>query len=190
MRRFILFALLVVPQALSSQTRKPVPAPARATLRIPDAPHPPLDPPATRVEYDEFNRSTVVTMGDRVVAGDLGFSGLFSYAGKTPRVPSIVLFSIHGKAEEWQFLDCHFVNMLVDGAPVRLSEAEHHGHVGSGYVLEFISFSTSPSQLVRMAMGKEVRGRLCNVDFTLSDEDRAALREFASRMKPESRVAR
>jgi hypothetical protein len=186
MRRVALLLMLAVPSVVPAQAKKPIAARAPAGLRIPDPPNPPLMFPSTRVEYDEFDRTTTVALGDRWLVGQLALNGRFVYLGKTPRVPPLVLFTLRSQSEEWEYLRCHFVDMLADGTPVRLGKPEHDGHVGNGYVIEFVNFTVAPTQLFRMAAAKQVRGRICNVEFTLSDEDRLALQEFASRMKAPS----
>lgn len=80
-------------------------------------------------------------------------------------------------SDEWEYLECHSLTLLIDGRrlPVRTT---HDGRVSRG-VLEFIEFDLPRAELARWAKAKSIEGKLCNTEFTLSDEVRGVIAEYA-----------
>lgn len=88
-----------------------------------------------------------------------------------------VPMTIVARADDWRFLKCHGLNWLLDGARLQ-TPTEHDGHVGRGYVLEFISFRLTYADFVQLSQAQTVRGKLCNTEFALLPSQIALLREF------------
>jgi hypothetical protein len=77
---------------------------------------------------------------------------------------------------EWEYLECHFVDALADDSPLKLSESEHDGDVGDGYVIEHVTVHMELAEFQKLAFAKEAKIRVCNTVFTLSPEVLAQLR--------------
>lgn len=81
-------------------------------------------------------------------------------------------------AKSWRYLECHTTRWLVDGE--RLSvEAEHHGKVMDGGVIENLAFDLSAKDLARIAAAESVEYRVCNDEYTLTEAQKAGLGKVA-----------
>ena len=107
---------------------------------------------------------------------------LYSYEGDTPSVPLVVGFSLWSLNDDWEYLKCHTLNLLVDGSPLAI-ETEHEGEVMPGAnVLEAVIGEISPQTFLTIVNASEVEGKLCNAEFKLSRQQMTALKDVASRM--------
>jgi hypothetical protein len=138
-------------------------------------------------EFDRFKGNTVVALDTRPAEYSRGpgsLSVLYAYKGNTPVVPSEVYFRLVSEADDWQYLKCHMLTLLLDDQISMEPKTEHDGSVGNGYVLEFVMSALSVDEFLQIVNAKKVEGKLCNTEFVLSKEQMEALRDIASRMQP------
>ncbi len=148
---------------------------------------------AVTEEYDRFTGNTKVSLdperNEMVTEPQGSLSIIYSYEGETPSIPLVVGFSLWSLNDDWEYLRCHTLNLLVDGAPLAI-ETEHDGEIMPGAnVLEAVIGEISPRTLLTIANAKEVEAKLCNTEFKLSRQQMTALKDVASRMSdklPES----
>jgi len=137
------------------------------------------------VKYDEFNKVNVVRIDKLELLTDddhisfLMFTALAVHQPNKPNTSS-ALITLMSQSESWQYLQCHHVVFLADGEPVQLQEVKHDGRVGRGYVLEFVRVDIPALTFRQMANSLELRGRLCNTEFTFSQEQRKTLQNFTA----------
>ncbi len=137
--------------------------------------------------YDRFKGETTVSL-----APDLlntrntpnNWSVFFSYKGETPAPPLSVLAVLWYVADEWTYLNCHSLDLLLDGNTTISPKTEHDGDVKTGYVIERVLFQLTTSEFLQIANAKTVEGKLCNTEFALSEGQIQAMRDTASRMLP------
>ncbi len=105
-----------------------------------------------------------------------------------PGPPGLVaIFDVNSVSHDgWRYLDCHRLNMLVDGVPLAIPEAEHRGTVGRTYVLEHVWVPLTVEVLERLANAEVVRFRVCTSAFTMPSGFGAALRDLRSRATGET----
>lgn len=131
------------------------------------------------VERDEFTGQTNV-MAEALMP-PFGFTvRLITTAEAAHAVGASLSFS--RPSEHWRYLRCHSVDMLVDGQPLSLGRAEHDGSVYMGGVGETVSVQLTPDALRRVTTAREVRVRVCNDAWTLSDEMLSALHRVGAQL--------
>lgn len=81
----------------------------------------------------------------------------------------------------WRYLTCHRTNMLVDGRPFLLPEADHDGTIGRSSVTETVSFFLSREQVMELLPAMEIKIRVCTDVFTLPLETGTRLSDLVSR---------
>jgi hypothetical protein len=81
-------------------------------------------------------------------------------------------------SERWRYLRCHSVDMLVDGQPVALGESDHDGSVFRGGVSEHVTVDLDPAALRLVTTAHEVRVRVCNDSWTISQEMLSAMQRI------------
>ncbi len=87
--------------------------------------------------------------------------------------------------DDWRWLGCHRWAWLVDSARTDLGETIHEGRVGTGFVLELVANPSVPFATVKkLASAKEVRVKVCNDAWTLSNAEMADLRRFVELLTP------
>lgn len=137
-------------------------------------------------EFDRFSGATSVRADPnptKVYNGERNFSVGYSYKGTTPTIPDVVVFSFWSVAEDWQYLKCHSVALLVDGEQMPL-ESEHDGEVMSPKVLEMVHVPIDVDRFLQIVNAKKVEGQICNDEFVFTDKQMEAMRDVASRMQP------
>lgn len=84
--------------------------------------------------------------------------------------------------QDWKYLSCHETHWLVDNHPMRaLPAAAHNGHVGSGFVLEFIIQPLPSLQVVRQfAAAKKIEFEVCGDQFAFDAADMRNLAELSA----------
>ena len=137
-------------------------------------------------EYDRFKGHTMVSLEpdldemDSLTQGSLWVA--YSYDGETPHSPSFVGFSLWSVNEDWEYLNCHSLDLLIDGSPLSL-DTEHEGDVMSGgLVSETVIGQLGTRDFLTLVNAGLVEGKLCNTEFKLSREQMQALKDVASRM--------
>jgi hypothetical protein len=70
----------------------------------------------------------------------------------------------------WRYMECHNTCWLLDSTKFDLPQPVHKGHVGSGFVVEFLTINgLTLSQLEQMAQTQQLEFRICNDDFTAKE---------------------
>lgn len=140
------------------------------------------------VKFDRFKNQTdlVIGPGD----GKPSSPSLFvvaSFPGEHPaKAPAVAFFSFHSTSKDWEYLRCHETDLLLDGQSLHI-ETKHDGTVGSGYVSEYVEGRVTFEKLKRIASAKKVEVKICNTEFSLSDDDMTDLRQLVTLATP-SRV--
>lgn len=136
-------------------------------------------------QFDRFTGKTEVSLEpdysemDSLRQGSLWV--YYSYDGQTPSVPPIIAFALWSMNDNWEYLNCHSLKLLVDDTPMSL-DADHLGEVMSGSVSETVIAKVGVRDFLTIVNAKTVEGRLCNTEFKLSAEQQNALKDVASRM--------
>ena len=135
-----------------------------------------------KVEYDRFKGQSTVALSPDIAALDAQPQlTLFTFfKGTQPTRPDFVAMTFWSTHKDWEYLKCHSVSTLVDGAPFKLPDSKHDGTVGSGYVVERVKVTIPFDDLERMARGKSVEFRICNTEFALDDNMRGKVRQFVA----------
>lgn len=133
------------------------------------------------VEKDKFTGKTTYSTspykykinGDRYKVG-------ISYT-ENSKIYSVL---IHGTSTSgWRYLDFHPVVALCDNQPIDFGETKHDGSIGSGYVLEFISFYIENSMMKRISNCKDFKYRVGIDEVTVPYGDRESWRRLADLQK-------
>ena len=91
--------------------------------------------------------------------------------------------------EEWTYLRCHSVSMLVDGKKVRLPAADHEGDVISGrLVSETIKLTASKALVAAIAEAKVVEVQVCNDEWRLPQKAIDGAKRVIASMSPQTKV--
>ncbi len=122
----------------------------------------------TRV--DEFTRARSIEYRSEVGGLLTSFAGGSGYA--------FLMLSSGGR--EWRYLECHHVNMLVNGAPVDVGAAEHRGTVHAGGVGESVTINLAPDLLRTLQSAMTIRFRICRDTFSFEPGAVVRIRDFAT----------
>ena len=126
-----------------------------------------------------------LTLAAPTVINDQPISQISSSTLSAPFAPRLFISS---SSQEWLYLDCHDLNLLIDGVRTSL-DTEHDGEVSeigalepSVSVDETIYASIPVKILKSIASAEVVRGRLCFTEFTLSESQKALIAKFLDRL--------
>lgn len=86
---------------------------------------------------------------------------------------------LHAAFDNWHYLNCHGVSMLIDGARVPHIVSEHHGDVDRNGVYESIRFPINAEIVDHLARAQLVEFKVCNDEFRV---DPALAREFGCKV--------
>ena len=138
-------------------------------------------------EFDRFNGTTNVVLlpdaADTVDNPQGSLAVVYHYNGTTPVPPGLVLLAFSSWHDDWQFLECHDLTLLVDGRSMPL-ETTHDGSVESGFVSEQVISEITLRDFLTIVNANKVEGQLCRMEFELTSSQMEALRDVASRMQP------
>jgi hypothetical protein len=155
------------------------PAPIRITA---PAAVPPVED-KVEVKFDRFKNQTTVNFPSvkRLVAradSHLTPEWFASFAGQTPStIPSILSLTFWKYNKTWQYLRCHSLAILADGASVQLPPAKHDGDVRQGYVSERITVIVSLATARKLSESHLVEFKVCNTEGRFSEGDLQGLRD-------------
>jgi hypothetical protein len=129
------------------------------------------------IQTDEFTKEIVIRYSTPHFDGGnlIHFMTMKARSGHV--FPVNVLFDF-ASTTDWEYLKCHSVQGLADDVPLVLSDAEHDGEVGEGYVSESVTTDMELSEFKKLAFAKEAKFRVCNTVFTLTPEMLANLQLF------------
>ena len=138
-------------------------------------------------EFDRFYGVTnVVLLPDAVDAKDNPQGSLvvvYHYNETTPAPPDLISLAFASFHDDWQFLECHNLTLLVDGRSMPL-ETTYDGSVESGFVSEQVISEITLRDFLTIVNANKVEGQLCRMEFELTSSQMEALRDVASRMQP------
>ncbi len=152
----------------------------------------PVQPPVPTwsAERDEFNGIAHARFAATPVfdsgypPGEPGFSILLFYETDAPRG----FISINSVNPRWRWLECHHVDLLIDGEPAAISPCEHDGGIGSTrggvYIMEHVRVRFEADTAYRLAQARTVRGRVCSEVFDLPPAAVEGLRGIAQYLPP------
>lgn len=93
-------------------------------------------------------------------------------------------FLLTGGFHGWKYLRCNETHWLIDGKPVELQKAVHHGDVANGgYVVETMIQPLDASQLKSMNAVKSVEYKVCNDEYAFDQDDLSGLLEIANKLQ-------
>ncbi|MCD4712065.1 MAG: hypothetical protein K8R73_02170 [Clostridiales bacterium] len=133
--------------------------------------------------YDKFDDSTRYSMSlFGVVRGSglrIGVSAYHSGKGLTSKnhIRYYINFENHS-SDGWKYLKYCPLRFIVDGKVSNFGELDHDGHVGNGYVLEFMNASVQRTFLNKLAFAKEAEFKLGITIGTFSTEMKEGLQVF------------
>jgi hypothetical protein len=176
-------AVIELLRGAPSRTRRGTSPPATApSVAIPDRPTA-SHSGELKVEFDRFRNYTTASLSNIPLGKGLNLAAYYLMPGNTPGRPERVIFMLTSSSDDWRYLRCHSIDLLVDGIPYSVGRTDHDGRVGTGYVLEFITFSVPTDEFLRMAVATRVEGKVCNTEFALLPSDMIGMVDLASRMK-------
>ena len=144
-------------------------------------------------DYDKFTAKTSVCLSlarNPTYVDSLEPTFCYSYPGTTPTLPAAVTIWLHRYAENWAYLNCHGLTLLVDGSVRIPVDTQFKGEVVTspsilaGHVREDVIGSISTREFLRLVNADRVEAKLCGTEFQIRTEHLKALREMASRMEP------
>lgn len=123
--------------------------------------------------YDEYKGEEYLVLHSMHVG-----SFVYMSVGKTSHLPRprLTMFSTSTHKEGWRFLRCHSLYLLADGERISTTDPIHQGEIGRSVLNEWVRVLVKDEELEKMAYAKNVKGRLCNYEFTLSPEQIAQVR--------------
>jgi len=138
--------------------------------------------------YDKFRDETNVTIPIPQEHGTLPrLWALSTYKGRIiTSHPPFVLINFVSESEDWEYLKCNDVNLLADEARVSILDTNHDGHVGDGYVLEYLTSKVSWDEAKKLSTAKSIEVKICNTVFSLSPNNISDLKEFISLLTPKT----
>lgn len=180
------------------------PAPTEPTPRVPSTPT--SDFPVVvrtdhgypiETEYDEFDDDSTISVEIEDLRDSVTGGGIFGVRGlelwifdvfdgrQRESAPTGVMMRIlvrGSSSSSWRYIDCHSLSVLADEH--RFSpRTEWDGSVGTD--LEFIYSSWQIADFLKIANSASIRMKLCNTEMNLSENQVAAIRDFAARLKPQ-----
>lgn len=105
--------------------------------------------------------------------------GVSSYAFylKDTAEPAAYGLSLLTWADQWQFLDCHRINWLVDGAPAPELKSKYIHEMAGSATSERFEFRVDRDALKKMASAKLVEFSICGQEYKVSNEDLGGIRQ-------------
>ncbi len=135
------------------------------------------------IKYDEFKDYTVVKTL-KMDASPLFKSVEFIYIflGKINTVGgySVVFCS---ESSDWEYLESHDFDCIVDGERISIGEGKHDGTVGRGYILEFLNYELSRDFLEKLSNSTNAKCRISFRKFDFGDSARTAIKQLLNYTK-------
>lgn len=98
-----------------------------------------------------------------------------------PASDTAVLLLMHSH-EEWWWMDCHPVDMLVDNNPMRPASVDWKGDTKMGGVIETVAMTFERPQLEALFHAQTLDIRVCHSEMRFEPENLAGLRDFITRI--------
>ena len=140
------------------------------------------------VRYDKFKDMTFIATKDLKILGldtvspkrrnQLTLNVSYSCRGNTQNCyPQAMEVLFSAKTSFWQYMNTHGLIFIIDGKRMAVPKATWDGKVMAADDLrEFVDCQMSAESILRMAAAREVEGQLGFTNFTVSQENLAALR--------------
>jgi hypothetical protein len=141
------------------------------------------------IEYDSARNLTSVSLKVMKLAstgrGELHFSAMFAYEGRTPPRQDPFTLQILSIADEWTFANGADLTLSVDGVMMPLGVLKREfAEVSNGQALESVSRGLPYRMFMKIAGAKRVQGKIGAREFELTPEQLTSLVDLASRMQP------
>lgn len=139
---------------------------------------------AMRVEYDRFKDRTNVDSRFMQLTGarirGLACQVFSYYPGQTRQKPAAVLLWFHHAWSEPKLRDSRELILIIDGERESFGQLKmvNIKYLRGGTYLESIGLETDMGLIRRLAHASTVEGRLGSIEFRLTAEHRAAMREL------------
>lgn len=136
-------------------------------------------------KHDRFKNKTAVVLEHEFGQG-AGHSRprivmIGAFDGDRPAAPPKdgFLFSISFVNDEWEYMKCSSVSMLIDGRPIQPPDLDHDGDVGRGYVIERLR-APSPLSFARAIASAQskIEMKVCTDEFVLPLTLAAEVKQF------------
>lgn len=141
-------------------------------------------------KYDRFENQTVVTWSK--------FSGtptdgrtyratqvLALFPGEVPlAAPDAIMVVFAYENLSWRYLQCHSVNYLADGKPIKSANTLHEGHVRSGYVDEQVKSLLTWQSAQALATASKIEVQVCADERALDADEIAGLKAVVEAITP------
>lgn len=108
-------------------------------------------------------------------SGDFAMSA-FAFYPKGAARPLMYKLSLLTWGENWQFLDCHHSNWLLDGKPAPQLNFEYKHEMAGSAASERFELRAGRTELEKIASAKLVEYSLCRKEGRLSESDLAGIR--------------
>lgn len=141
------------------------------------------------VDFDRFKNVTTVRVDvtirplpPRIFSMSATLFGAFP--GRVPPAEARGALSLSMRAEDWVYLKCHDVAMLIDGQPADLGAEHYDGDVIAGGVIESIMVPLPRPTLERMSQAARVEMKLCNDEMVFDPLSKPRLHSFLTEISP------
>lgn len=108
----------------------------------------------------------------------------FLYTGKEIHRPTHVVIGFLSYSPEARLADLSVVDWKADGQPIAMRNVDRTLGSSAQGVIESVSAVLTVEEFETIAHASRVEARLASVEFSLSPENRAALRHFAEKIPP------
>ena len=85
-------------------------------------------------------------------------------------------------AGEWQYIECHSIDWLVDGQSAPYLNAEYSNTATGAVTIERFSAVVSKPDMLKLSSAKLVEFKVCGTEGKVSESDLAGLRKVAGAM--------
>jgi hypothetical protein len=138
---------------------------------------------AFKDEVDRFtdNRS-VSWMAMPSQPKDFSFS-VFAFYPKGYTTPYLYRIQLLTRSDQWQYLDCHHTDWLVDGKRDPYLEMKYENSMAGSSTLESFSKRVDRANIERLASSKLIEFKVCGTEGRVSEQDMAGLRRVVDATK-------
>lgn len=142
--------------------------------------------------YNRFSDELLVTLrGIDLIPADVWASRSlrlqteFSASGLLARRPELITISITASDKTSPYREDHGLSLVADGLPITLEPAGYDGTTRKGLLVEYMWVKLATPAFLAMSRAKTLTGTIGPTTFSLTPEQLADLREFATHLPPE-----
>lgn len=166
-------------RASLSGSRLAAPTAPQTELAIPARPTA-RHPGTVRTWFDSSISYSYATL-ESIRIGQFQVEAAYQTPGERLYAPGGVHLTFYANNREPQFTQCHSIDLVADGRPVRLSRTTYDVR---GAAFEIIGADIPTSEFLSLVNASRAEGRICNTAFVIGAPELLALRDLASRMLP------